>query len=314
MNQRFGNKYYSEKPELSVVIAIVSGAFHLKGCLMALSQQKEAPKMQIIVPYDCYDSEMEILKSEFPKVRFCRVSNPSQNKESSRFYHERIDRMRSVGMKEAEGDVVALLEDHDKPHKLWSRRIIEEHDKYPFAAIGGAIENSIDRKLNWAVYFCDFGKYQNPLKDGPSSYLSDVNVSYKRRALDSIEEVWKDFYHEPDVHNALIVKGETLWLSHRIIVYQSREKIRLAEAIKERYLWGRYYAGFRVQKFGIVKRLLYTGLSLLLPIILSAKKIRDILKRKRHTGAFVCAFPVTFLMLFVWSIGEFVGYLTARPS
>jgi hypothetical protein len=304
----------SQKPELSVVIVVVSSVFHLEGCLRALSQQKEAPKMQIIVPYDCSDGQMDSLKSEYSQVQFCRVSDYSLNKDSSKFHHERIDRLRSLGMKQAEGDLVALLEDHDKPHELWSRRIIEEHRKYPFAAIGGAIENSIDRKLNWAVYFCDFGKYQNPLKDGPSSYLSDVNVSYKRQALDSIKEIWKDFYHEPDVHNALIAKGETLWLSPKIIVYQNREKLRLAAAIKERYLWGRYYSGFRVQKFGLVKRLLYTGLSPLIPFILSAKKIRDILKKKRNTRAFVCAFPVTLLMLFIWSIGEFVGYLTARPT
>ncbi len=26
-----------------------------------------------------------------------------------------------------------------------------------YAAIGGAIENGINRPLNWAVYYCDFG-------------------------------------------------------------------------------------------------------------------------------------------------------------
>lgn len=314
MNHGFDEKYYSQKPELSVIINMAGDILHLKGCLLGLARQKEAPKMQIIVPYDFQDSDIEILKSKFSKVQFYKVSDPSSISVFRRLDHKRIDRMRSKGMNQSYGDIIALIEDYFIPHELWARRIVEEHRKYPHAAIGGAIENSIDRILDWAIYFCDFGRYQNPIKDGPSSYLSDVNVSYKRQSLNSIKKVWQDFYHEPDVHNALIQKGNTLWLSSKIIVYQSRESIQLDQAIKERYLWGRYYAGKRVQGSGINKKIFYTALSPLLPIILTIKKTRDILKKKRNTRRFVCAFPITFLMIFIWSIGEFMGYLTGRPS
>ena len=43
--------------------------------------------------------------------------------------------------------------------KVGQNIIVDMHQKYPYAAIGGAIENGIDQLLNWAVYFCNFGGY-----------------------------------------------------------------------------------------------------------------------------------------------------------
>ena len=73
--------------------------------------------------------------------------------------------------------------------------------------MGGAIENSIDRPLNWAVYFCDFLRYQTPLPDGESALASDANVSYKRTALQAIQPVWRDVFHETSVNAALRARG-----------------------------------------------------------------------------------------------------------
>ncbi len=58
------------------------------------------------------------------------------------------------------------------------------HSNFPFAGIGGAIENGTNRLLNWAVYFYDLGRYQNPLEMAESPFASIVNISYKRSSLD----------------------------------------------------------------------------------------------------------------------------------
>ena len=48
--------------------------------------------------------------------------------------------------------------------------MVVAHREY-YAAIGGAIENGVDRPLNWAVYYSDFGRYQNPFQSGESRCL-----------------------------------------------------------------------------------------------------------------------------------------------
>jgi hypothetical protein len=186
--------------------------------------------------------------------------------------------------------------------------------KETHAAIGGAIENEVDRPLNWAVYYCDFCRYQNPVNNGPTFYVSDANVSYKRSVLRRHEETWKDSFHETTVNGILMAQGEELWLSSDILVYQHRENLSLPKALTERYVWGRSYAGTRAQEVTFGKRLLYLTLSPALPILLMARKTRDVLTRKRLVGKFLYAFPLTFLLIASWSLGEFIGYLTGRQN
>jgi hypothetical protein len=306
-------KTASQRPHLSVVIVVVSDIKHLEGCLSALRQQVNPPVMEIIVPYNSRDYDIPSLKSRFPDVHFNRVDHFRSFVGHSRLRHEHLDELRAIGLALAQGEIVALLEDHDRPDQCWARNIIEAHEE-SYAAIGGAIENEVDRLLNWAIYFCDFGRYQNPLKPGLATRLSDVNISYKRQALSAIKKVWQDFYHEPFVNGSLMAQGQKLWLSPRIVVYQHRENLKLSAALRERYEWGRYYAGNRVKKLMLIKRLIYLALAPILPFLLAVRKTRDVLIKRRLIGVFVSAFPLTFLLTLFWSVGEFIGYLTASPT
>ncbi|MFX0194703.1 MAG: glycosyltransferase [Candidatus Hodarchaeota archaeon] len=302
--------YQSRTPELSVVVAVVSDARHLERCLTALSQQVAAPAIEIIVPYDYRDDDILLLESRFPKVQFYRVNSlPGPMRQC----HEHLDKIRAIGLRVSRGEIIALLEDHDRPDKYWAMHVMEAH-KGPYAAVGGAVENEIDRLVNWAVYFCDFSRYQNPVKSGPSRYLTDVNISYKRQALNSIREVWYEYYHEPFVNGTLTSQGKTLWLSPNIVVYQHRRNLTLGLVLRERYIWGRYYAGNRVQNVTLSKRLLYLILSPLLPVLLMTRKIRDVLIRKRLINVFIKAFALILLLTLFWSCGEFVGYVTGRAT
>jgi hypothetical protein len=307
------SKSASQIPQLSIVIFVVSDAKHLAGCLSALSQQVNPPAMEIIVPYDGRDHSIPSLNSRFREVQFHRVDNLHSSVGGSRASHAHLDKLRAIGLGLARGEIVALLEDHDRPDQYWAKSIAEAHKELPAVAIGGAIENEVDRLLNWAIYFCDFGRYQSPVKAGPSSTLSAANISYKREALSAIRQVWQDFYHEPFVDGSLMAQGWKLWLSPRIVVYQHRNNLKLSAALRERYEWGRYYAGNRIKKVLLIKRVFYLALSPILPFVLAARKTRDVLIKKRLSGKFVKAFPLIFLLTLFWSFGEFVGYLTAGP-
>ncbi len=307
----------STQPALSVVVTVVSDTTeqtdtrHLEGCLGALERQENAPAMEVIVTCDAQLGGLDALEKRCPQVRFLRAEKlRSARRGPSREHH---DELRGMGIREARGEIVALLEDHGQPDPRWSAQIVAEHGA-PHAAIGGAMENGVDRALNWAIYFCDFGKYQNPVPRGPAPFVSDANVSYKRAALARVADAWKESYNETRVHAAFHAAGETLWLSPDMVVYQHRINLRLGTALVERYVWARSYAATRMAGAGLGARLVRAALSPLLPPILLLRYFGIVRRTGRHQGKFVAALPHLVLLTSAWACGEFAGYLTGKTG
>jgi hypothetical protein len=212
-------------------------------------------------------------------------------------------------MAAARGELIALLEDHARPGPRWCATIVEAH-RQAAAAIGGAIDNGIDKPLNWAVYYCDFGRYQNPVPSGETAFASDANTSYKRSALESVRALWERSFREVVVNGALIARGEKVILSPEIVVFQHRSGLRLRSALRERFIWGRSYAITRCELLSHPKRLVYAALSPLLPLVMLSRIASTAWKRRSGFGNFVGSAHFIALLLAGWSLGEGVGYLT----
>jgi hypothetical protein len=300
-------------PSLSVVVAIVSDTTKerattdlLVPCLDALQAQAKPGEIEIIVPYVPPLEGIEALRDRFAGARFLAVDDlPAPPRKGSREHH---DLLRARGLAVARGAIVALLEDHARPAPDWCARMVAAHAE-DHAAIGGAIENGIDRPLNWAVYFCDFGRYQNPLPAGESATASDANVSYKRDRLEAIRPVWRETFREPLVNGALHARGETIALSPDVVVYQQRSDLTFGAALQERYVWGRSYAATRRHSLPGGRRLVYAALSPLLPPLLTLRMARNAMRKERPAGAFLRALPFLVPLTLAWSLGEMVGYL-----
>ncbi len=309
----------SNPPLLSIIVVIVSdttrarrSAAHLKTCLAALTSGNGNPPTEIIVPYLPHVAGIDDLKELYPHVTFIPVENiPVGGSGGSREHH---DILRARGLAAARGEIIGLLEDHAVPDRQWSDCLVTAHSTWyaDYAAVGGAIENDIDRALNWAVYFCDFSKYQNPVPEGASPFASDANVGYKRTALEAIRPVWQEAFHETAVNWALAERGLKLALSREVVVSQHRTDLRLGDAMKERYVWGRSYAATRSQLLGTPQRWLHAVLTPVLPFLLVTRMALVTLKRKRHIPAFIQALPLSLALTLCWSCGEFVGYVTGR--
>jgi hypothetical protein len=303
-----------DAPKLSVIVVIASDTIspranvsHLEGCLKALSRQEQSPAMEVIVPHHQDVDGIEELSRQFPTIVFLPVPSASiaHRRGGGREHH---DVLRTHGLKAATGEVIALLEDYARPAPDWSANIMAAHGEKS-AAIGGAIENGINRPLNWAVYFCDFGKYQNPLPSGPAAFASDINTAYKREALEKIRPLWSDAFREIVVNGALIDRGNEVLLNPEIVVHHHRTDLRLSFAIRERFIWGRSYAVTRSKIIGNPKRYIYAALSPALPIVLLARMGRTAVTRGRNFPAFVRSVPYLMPLLISWSVGEMVGYL-----
>ncbi len=290
------------RPELTVVVVILQGKSYLIRCLKALTRQTGVPAFEILVPYDESLEDITTLRAEFPKVQFL-------NLEGRRTYAE----LRAMGFHYARGRIIALTEDHCIPDPDWCARILETH-RGPYAAVGGAVDKEKpDTALNWAIYLCDFSRYTNPVPEGPSAYLTDCNVAYKREDLEAIASVWATEFHETSVNWTLQAKGKVLWLSPKIVVRQQRS-LTFHRAIRERYAFGRLFASTRVASMTLLQRLSHAVCSIPLPLLLTGRVMVHVLRKRRYLNEFIRALPMIGLMTTVWSWGELVGYLTGRPA
>lgn len=302
-------------PLLSVVVTVTSGGEHVERCLEALAAQQDAAPFEVLVPVDAGVAGVDGWRARFPKVRFPDVvaGTGAPGRPDPGRAHLAYDQRRAAGLAAARGRLVALTEDHARPAPDWCASVADAHARLPHAAIGGAIENGTDLPLTWAVYFCDFGRYQPPLPEGPAAYVSDVNVSYKREALEAVSSSWRGSYHETAVHGALRARGEVLWLCPRIRVRQERGRLRLRSVLRERFAWGRLYAGKRAHEVPPQRRWTLALGTPLLPPLLLFRQVRNARRRRLQWRAFLRALPWIAVLLVAWSAGETAGLVTGRP-
>lgn len=300
-------------PELSIVVTVVSGAECLRRCLSALSSQVQAEQVEVIVPWDEWCADVGALTEQFPFVRFLHAHHEGITALTTALQHRLYDRRRAKGLAAAKGRIVAMTEDHAVPAADWCANILQAHAQ-PFAAIGGAIDNQVDRALNWAWYYCDFGRYGRPLISRPAEYVSDVNVSYKREALAAVRDVWAQEYHETNVHWTMQQRGFAVVLDPRPVVYQHRPSMGFAAALAERVQWGRVFAQTRLRQTTGSRRALYALGTSVLPFVLSTRALGHMLRQRRSALQILRTVPALMLLLCAWSWGECLGYLAGTGN
>lgn len=302
--------------KLSVIVTAVGGSRHLERCLDYLLPQL-TPEVEVLVPHD--STLIEIVPICTNSIYGCitfvdmgevATDSPSGTESAA---HEMYDRRTAAGIRAARGTIIALLQDYGAPAADWVQQVLSAHE-LPHGVIGGSVEHAGQGPWNWAVYFLDFGRYQKPLPEGPSVYLTDINVSYKRPVLETVRDLWEYRYKEVTVNWALNRKNIVLWQRPQIEVLQDRGTLTLGGLLVERYCWGRLFGSIRVHENNGWTRLLFVVFSPAIPLILIGRISRKVFLGGRHKGALLQCLPHFVIITIAWCFGEFIGYLTGRES
>lgn len=127
-------------PTISVVVASRHERHVLEACLEALLPQCRELGAEVVVARAGAASEVAELERAYPTVRF--VVEPT---------NATIPELRATGMADADGDIVALTEDHCAVAPDWLKAIARESKRSEGAA--KAVASTRERAIAWAEYF-----------------------------------------------------------------------------------------------------------------------------------------------------------------
>lgn len=286
-----------EAPLVSVIIPSVNGLPVLAECVESFVNQDGGIRPQIVVLECCGEPARAVLRSRFPEVEVIPVEGrPS------------IPALRSLGIARARGRMVAFTEDHCIAHPQWSQRVLQAY-QCGYSAIGGPVENgSVERLVDWAVFFCEYARFMGPVPRGVAAEIPGNNSAYDRRVFEQLApelqaEVWESFLH------ARMRELGVVFYSDPEMVVDHKKYFGFGYFLSQRYHYSRSFAGMRLRGAPWWKRLTYACASLLLPGLLLGRITATIVRKRRHWTKFMLSLPILCLFLVSWAVGEAVGSL-----
>ena len=219
--------------------------------------------------------------------------------------------LRTLAYEQSRAPIVAVTEDHCVPSAGWLAEIIKgfEEGGDNVVAVGGAVINGItDTSFDWANFICEYGVFSPPVAEGPSPLVPGMNVAYRRSALESVprERLTEGFW-ETTVHPILLERGQAL-VSRNGMRLCHCKRFTKALFYNQRWVYSRYYAGLRFPRNQLVKRMVASAASVILPPILLLRLFQAAM-RKGLAGKMLMAFPTLCVLVVVWAAGEIWGYV-----
>lgn len=280
--------------KLSVVVASVNGLPYLADCLEAL--ERHAPEAEVVVADWTDERTRQHVRERFPDVTLLSFEQPMT-----------VPELRAAGIFASSAPHVAVIEDHCNVVAGWSERLVAAHEQ-GHAAVGGSIRNYPHRRVrDWAAFFCEYSSYLEPARGGSVEDLPGMNVSYDRRALETIDDLLREGRWESWLHARLLERGVGLWCDPDAVLDHAKD-FGVREFLSQRYHYSRSYAGMRNPDLGR-KRVLYALGSPLIPALMYRRIAANVLGRRRHRRELALATPLILLYSGVWAVGEAIGYV-----
>lgn len=268
--------------------------------LAALTDNEAACPFEIIIADRIQDQVSDTIAQQYPEVRLIPCTPETS-----------LPEMRTLAFDASVGEFVAVTEDHCVPAPHWLDIIIRAFATGgdDLVAVGGNVENGVtETGFDWTTFLCEYSYFSPPVVEGATDVLPGMNIAYRRSALNSVpRSALTSGFWETTVHGLLLTRGgRFLSLNAMKMFHCKKFSVRLFMA--QRFLYSRYYAGIRFDRSRILQRWFAAAATVLLPPILLWRMIKA--ARAKSMGSELRrALPGLSIVVFVWSLGEIVGYL-----
>jgi len=280
-------------PELSVVVGSNAGAGTVARCLGALEPQRDGAEVLVCEPQP---SPPE-LRERYPWARFVERSGAL------------VPELWTAGIEQSRGRLVALTISPMVPAPDWIESVRAQQERHD--AVAGAIEPAPGLRISdWAEYFCRYQRDMLPFDAHECADLPGDNSAYKRELLERTRDLYRDGFWEPVVNAKLAEEGVVLWHTPEVVVQQGRSA-GAAAFTRQRLVHGRAHGAQRGARFGSGRNLVGVLASPLVPLLLTARLVREALAKRRHRVRVLLALPYVVLFNAAWGLGEARGHLEA---
>ncbi len=286
----------SSEPKISVVIASIVGAPFIDDCVASVLAQKGAPECEVIV-VDCRGAEnVARLRKNFPAARFVELKQ-----------RETVPQLRRIGVEQARGEIVAILEEHCLAKDDWLATIAESLTPDYVACGGPVFDSDYTRLRDWVTYFVEYNSSLPPWPEGATTFLNGANLAYRREALVAHRELLDHGYWEATLNPQLLSEGAKFRSVPTMTAYH-RGPFDYFYYLRQRYLFSRAFSGARRGTLSAAQRAAYLVAAPAVPFLLLARMGARVFEKKCHAGKFITSSPLIFPALCVYTAGEWMGY------
>ena len=284
--------------KISVIIASGAGGDFLFRCLESLKKQISDQDAEVIVVDRCGKQTVARIEKEHPfvKVIEARLGNrPS------------VPELRMLGVIQAQGDIIAVIEEHCVAPHDWIEVILNSFQNGD-AAIGGPIlDNNFDRIRDWVVYFTEYHNYLPPWAEGERYMLNGANIAYNRESLLKHKDILDSGYWEIVLHPQLAKEGLFRAVQDMGVYHTGPFDYRYY--LGQRYLLSRVWGGTQKESVSFAKRLVYLLAAPVFPFLLLGRIANRVFMSRQRVGQFLLAIPLLVPVVVAYVFGEWLGYL-----
>jgi hypothetical protein len=286
----------SDSPDVTVVIGSNGAAGAVERCLAALEPQRSGAEVIVCEP----EASPPELRERFGWA--CFLEHPGAL----------VPRLWSEGIELARAPFLALTIAPMIPAPDWLATIRAQLERHEVVA--GAIDPAPRLRLaDWAEYLCRYAKDMRPFEAHVCRDLPGDNAAYRRELLVRARELYREGFWEPVVNRRLADEGAVLWHDPELVVRQGRSAGWRSFA-RQRLHHGRAHGRQRGARFGVLRNLAGVLGAPLVPVLLTLRIARTVMRRRRARTRFVLALPFIAIFNVAWAAGEASGHVAALAS
>jgi hypothetical protein len=290
----------SGPPAISFVVVVLNDYSSISRVVRHLRAQTIRSRIELVIVApsaesiaSCTDAEI----SGFSSVRKLYVGTIDDREVAS-----------VQGIQASAAPIVALNEDHAYPEPEFSERLVEAHAG-PYAAVGPAVLNGNPGFLSWTNMLLSYGGWPPTMKRGELTDIALHNSSFKRDVLLSYGD---QLAHLLSRSGGLLRKlredGHKFLFEPSARIHHVNPSTPGA-TLQLRLKAGRLYAASRAssEKWSLVKRLIYTAASPMIPAVRIAGSRWALFGGRRGKDALPFV-PPLMIGLLLDTVGQAIGY------
>ena len=217
-----------------------------------------------------------------------------------------LPEMRSIGTKSFKDHHVIWLGDYVLPTQEWLAEALFSLTQGFGLVTGPVLNTHKNDRFHSAWYIAEYHDFCPPLKTGSPFGVASCNVGIHRTVVGRLNSRQLDDRWNFLLFGDFYKTGVTIFRSEKMAVTLQR-RVNCIEGLVQRYFFSRSISGQLRRKGQVLNSALALS-RLLLPLKLGWKLGKEA-SAKGHLPLWQLA-PSLFLIICIWSIGEFVGYLS----